>query len=260
MIGDLLSASRGLLREHPCNCVGVAIGGPMDARIGVVLGPPNLPGWDFVPLQSILENALKLPVRVHHDAAACALAEFRWGAGQECERLAYLTCATGFGVGLLIDGKPYYGANGRSMEIGHVRYREDGPSAFGKVGSFEAWGSARSLTRLAQWHVPSRWGTKPPTPEEVASVAEGGDVDAMAVIQMNAQAVGDACALVADLLVPNRILLGSLARYLGDPWMAMVTERFAEQSRGGPGEQTEVWPAGLGERLQDLSAVAAALP
>jgi glucokinase len=259
MIAQLLAVARDLLSKFPCDAAGVAVGGPLDADRGVILSPPNLDGWDAVPLRERLSRELSMPVHMEHDAAACAMAEWRWGAGQGSSRLAYLTCATGFGVGFAIDGKPYYGTGGRSMEIGHIRYRDDGPVAFGKAGSFEAFGAASALSRLATSIDPERWGREAPSPETVARLAMNGDGAARQVMQLNAEAVGDACALLADLLVPDKILLGSLARYLGEKWTGAVRQRFAAQVAGGPGELTRVEPAGLGERLQDLSAIAAAM-
>ncbi|MBV8580694.1 MAG: ROK family protein, partial [Candidatus Eremiobacteraeota bacterium] len=135
--------------------VGVAIGGPMDARTGTVIAPPHLPGMHGFPLRERLRADMARPVTVHHDAAACALAEVRWGADRGAGGLAYLTCGTGFGAGLVIDGRARYGSQGFSPEIGHVRYRDDGPDVFGKPGSFESYGAASALPKLARRRDPS---------------------------------------------------------------------------------------------------------
>ena len=62
--------------------LGVSCGGPLDSRSGRVLGPPNLPGWDDVPLVAWAEKRLGIPTQIQNDANACALAEFYWGAGR----------------------------------------------------------------------------------------------------------------------------------------------------------------------------------
>lgn len=259
MIDELVRQARQLLQQGgPVQAVGVAIGGPLDGNRGVILSPPNLPGWDRVPLADELERALDLPVRVEHDAAACALAEHLWGAGRGVERLAYLTCGTGFGVGIVIDGRPYYGVNGSPPEIGHVAYRDDGPEAFGKRGCFEAFASAASLTRLAAWRFPRRWSQQPPAPQEIAQLARQGDADALGVIDLNAVAVGDAAALLGDLLALRLILIGSLARYLGEAWIDRVRQRLEQQIGPWLAGACEVRAASLGDALQDCSALAAA--
>lgn len=238
--------------------VGVSIGGPLDSSNGIIYSPPNLPGWDAVPLKSMLESALGLPVMVMHDAAACALAEQRWACPQ-ATRLAYLTCGTGLGVGLVFDGKPYIGAAGRSPEIGHVRWRDDGPQAFGKRGSVEAYGSGSGLAGLAQYLFPIRWPNGCDGPQ-LATLAEGGDGDATAVIQTNARTIGGVCALLADTLALDRIVLGSLARYLGEPWLKEVRSVFAREVLESVLQSCPIEPSILGDRLQDCSSLAAALP
>jgi len=260
LLDDVLNRSRAMLGKHRgIVAVGVSIGGPMDGERGVIHGPPNLPGWDAIPLKQILESALGLPAAVEHDAAACALAEHRWGAGRGARRLAYLTCGTGFGVGLVFDGKAYYGARGRSIEIGHVRYRDDGPVAFGKQGCFESYAAGSSLPRLAAWRFPERWAADPPDGAAISSLRAGGDPDAADIILANAGAVGDACALLGDLLFLETIILGSLARYLGDEWFSAVQDRFKRQVLPAAADGCRIVRSGLGDRLQDCSALVAAM-
>ncbi|MCC7193146.1 MAG: ROK family protein [Phycisphaeraceae bacterium] len=260
MIADL-TTNAGYLREKHAGvqAVGVSIGGPLDARNGIIHAPPNLPGWDAIPLRQILEEQFKLPVFIEHDAAACALAEYRWGAGVGAERLVYLTCATGFGAGYVFDGKAYYGAQGRSGEIGHTRYAVDGPEAFGKTGSAEAFCSAKGLSRLAAWKFPHRWEHAVPSPPEIARLARDGDADAREVITINARAVGEICSRIADMLFPDVIILGSLSQYLGESWLNEVHATFIHETLPTASRNCRLAPPGLGKRLQDCSALVAAM-
>jgi hypothetical protein len=68
--------------------------------------------------------------------------------------------------------------------------------------------------------------------------------------------VGDAVALIVDLLGADRVLLGSASRYLGEPWVKRVRQRAKSQT--GYWTRYEVVAASLGDRLQDCSALAAA--
>jgi glucokinase len=235
--------------------IGVAVGGPMNARTGVVLSPPHLPGLHGFPLGARLRADLAVPVAVHHDAAACALSEVRWGADRGAGGLAYLTCGTGFGAGIAIDGRAVYGSDGASSEIGHVRYRDDGPDVFGKPGSFESYGSGSTLPALARRHDPA---FDAGTGDEVAARADRGDPIARAAIDDNAQAVGAACALLADLLVLDVIVLGSLATYLGEPWVERVRATFAREALPDRVASCTLRASSL-DHLQDLSGLAAAL-
>lgn len=257
MIGDLVAGARSVGLDG-VSAIGVAIGGPLDPEAGVVLGPPNLPGWDRVPLAARLASALERPVRVEHDAVACALAEQRWGAGRGACSLVYLTCGTGFGAGIVVDGRPLRGAGGHPSDIGHWRLSADGPVGYGVAGSAEGWCAGAALGRIANWRFPARW-PQPPGSTAVAEAAAAGDADAQVVLALNAERVGQVCALLADLLYPERILLGSLARYLGEPWLDQVRVAFAARAHPDARRLVAIGAAGLGERLQDCSALAAAI-
>lgn len=255
--GDaLIAAIVGALRRFgdAVEAVGVAIGGPMDARRGIIVAPPHLPGLHGVALGDELHAALEVPVQVHHDAAACALAETRWGAERGAFGLAYLTCGTGFGAGIAIDGRAHYGADGASPEIGHVRYRDDGPDVFGKPGCFESYGSASALPQLARRRDPT---CDARTGADVAARAAAGDPACAAAIADNAAAVGAACALLADLLVLDVVILGSLATYLGGAWIDAVRAAFAREALPDHAG-TQLLPPTL-PNVQDLSGLAAAL-
>jgi glucokinase len=93
----------------------------------------------------------------------------------------------------------------------------------------------------------------------IVELAAGGDADATEVMELNVTAVADACAMLADILSLDMILLGSLARYLGEEWVARVRSAFAVRAYAGVVQFCRILPAGLGEDLQDLSAIAAAM-
>ncbi|GAC1575104.1 MAG: hypothetical protein NVS3B7_07430 [Candidatus Elarobacter sp.] len=249
----IVDALRAIAPE--AHAIGVAIGGPMDAQRGVVLSAPHLPGMHGFPLKERLLAELARPVTVHHDAAACALAEVRWGSERDARALAYLTCGTGFGAGIVIDGRARYGTRGLSPELGHIRYRDDGPDVFGKPGCFESYGAASALPALARLRDPAFLAA---SGAEVAARASAGDTVAKAAVDDNARAVGAACALLADLLVLDVIVLGSLATYLGEPWIAQVRATFEREALPGNVASCALRPPSL-DGLQDLSGLAAAL-
>ena len=259
MIGRFLDEAGKLVRDQPVAGVGVSIGGPLNSRAGIIHSPPHLPGWDAIPLKEILERELKLPVNIEHDAAACAFAEYLWGTGRGAQNMAYLTCGTGFGAGFVFGGKIHRGANGGSCEVGHITLRHEGPVLFDKQGSAEAWCSGTGLSLLAGWKFPERWGKSPPGGRELGELAAQGDAEAGEIIRLNAVAVGEVCALLTDTLGLDRILLGSLARYLGRPWLEKVQQSFERHVLPAMGRQCRIEPAGLGDRLQDCSALAAAV-
>jgi len=85
--------------------VGVSVGGMYDVHSGCMRHAPHLPLWDGFPIISSLKEAFGAPVFGENDANACALAEWRFGAGRGCNDLIFLTFGTGLGAGLILDGK-----------------------------------------------------------------------------------------------------------------------------------------------------------
>ena len=111
----------------PISSIGVSCGGPLDSRRGVIMSPPNLPGWADVPVVEFFRSRFGIPVSVQNDANACALAEYLYGSGRGVRNLVFMTFGTGLGAGIILDGKLYAGANDNAGEIGHIRLAPTGP-------------------------------------------------------------------------------------------------------------------------------------
>ena len=142
-VESLVVLARAVCRDYGCavseiSAVGVSCGGPLDWETGTIFAPPNLPGWEAVPLKALLEAEFGLPVFVENDANATAIAEHRWGAGRGCRELAFLTMGTGIGAGLILNNQLYRGRSGLAGEIGHMTLLPDGPLClYGKRGCLE---------------------------------------------------------------------------------------------------------------------------
>ncbi len=130
--------------------IGVGSPGPLDPRTGVVIAPPNLPGWHDVPLRDILSQEFGLPVYVNNDANVAALAEQRFGAGRGCSDIVYLTISTGVGGGIICGGQLLLGAHGLAGEPGHITVEPDGPRCnCGNVGCLEVMAAGPAIARHA---------------------------------------------------------------------------------------------------------------
>ncbi len=260
----LLAEAKRLAKTHPVSAVGVSCGGPLDARRGLILSPPNLPGWDEVPITALLSEAVGAPARLCNDANACALAEWRFGAGRGCENMIFLTFGTGLGAGLIVDGRLLEGSGGNAGEAGHIRLSRTGPTGYGKAGSFEGFCSGGGIARMAEEAArkAQKRGVTVPwageiTAKTVGDAAEAGDPTALAVYRRSARKLGEGLAILADLFDPERIIIGSVfARSEGlfRPEMERVFRREALCP-----ERVEILPAALGERLGDVAAVSVAL-
>jgi glucokinase len=265
-----LLAVGSAIPEHTISALGVSMPGPMNMYSGEVLSPPHLPGWENVPLRSLLEDLLKklkicVPVVVLHDAAACLLAEARWGAANGLSHAIYLTCGTGFGSGILINNRLLIGPHGESPEVGFISVADQGPSMlFGgrtRVAAAEIYGAGSGLEQLAAFRYPDSKGPGIDDLWSCAAIAQSaanGDPRACAVLRESALRVGQICVNLAAIFAPQAILIGSLARYLPEFWLQEIRDYFAAQHLPSNSGHTRIEPAQLAERLQDLSALAAA--
>ena len=153
---EMPPGAAGGLGGAPLEGIGVSCGGPLDSRAGLIQSPPNLPGWDNVPVIRELERGLGSRAFLQNDANACALAEWRFGAGRGTRNMVFLTFGTGMGAGLILDGRLYEGTNDLAGEVGHVRRAEEGPTGYGKTGTFEAFCSGGGIAALARAAVEKR--------------------------------------------------------------------------------------------------------
>ncbi len=148
MISGMVEKNR--LSMKNCMGLGVAFAGPVNGREGTVLYAPNIQGWENVPLRHLLEKKTGVRVRVHNDANVGALGEYRHGGIAGAGDMLYITISTGIGAGIVIDGKPYEGANHMAGEIGHSTVIERGRKCgCGKSGCLETVASGSSIERIA---------------------------------------------------------------------------------------------------------------
>ena len=125
------------------DAIGISCGGPLSAKRGEILSPPTLPGWDDVKIVEYLENKYSgCHAYLQNDANACALVEWKYGAGRGSQSMMFFTFGTGLGSGIVIDGKIYDGASSMAGEAGHIRLAKSGPTGYGKEGDPD-WGGIK---------------------------------------------------------------------------------------------------------------------
>lgn len=140
--------------------IGVAAPGPLNNRTGVLYSPPNLAGWQAVPLRDLLYQQFQRPVFVEHDANAAALGEHFFGAGRGCRHLVYLTVSTGIGGGVLVDGRLLEGVKGTAGELGHMTIDWHGARcSCGNIGCLEALASGTAIALQANRLIAAGQGT-----------------------------------------------------------------------------------------------------
>lgn len=271
MLERLFKMADGILERKP-DAVGISCGGPLDSVRGVIMSPPNLPKWNNVEAVRLAEEHFDAPVRLQNDANACAVAEWKFGAGRGCRNIVFLTFGTGLGAGLILNGALYDGTNGNAGEVGHVRLANDGPTGYGKVGSFEGFCSGGGIARLGYKMATeaAKSGIRPSyfkdgmkkedvSAKSIAEAATNGDATAIEVYRTSGRYLGAGLAMLIDILNPECIIIGSIfARSRDLLWDSAKTEIEAEALTESAG-CCQVVPAELGEHIGDYAAVATAL-
>ncbi len=265
-----------LLREYndgrTPTAVGVSCGGPLDTQRGVIQSPPNLPLWDEVPICTLLSERYGCPAYLQNDANACAIAEWRFGAGRGTRNMVFLTFGTGLGAGLILDGRLYEGTNGMAGEAGHLRLAAEGPEGYGKRGSFEGFCSGGGLRQLgarrleqlrgeggdaAFWPMPRP--AEEVTAKDICMAAQAGDETALAIVEESAAHLGMGLSVLIDLFNPERIVIGSIfarSEALFRPGMEAVIAREALTQSAAV---CRIVPAQLGDAIGDVAALTIAI-
>jgi glucokinase len=232
--------------------IGISCGGPLDSERGVILGPPNLPGWDEVPVVAHFARAFGVPAALLNDANACALAEHRWGAGRGCRHMILLTCGTGMGAGVILNGRLYEGACGLAGEVGHVRLAENGPLGYGKPGSFEGFCSGGGIAQAAR---ETGIAGEAVSAQAVAEAARRGDPVASEVMARAASYLGRGLAMLIDILNPERIVIGGIFMRERDLLWPIARAVIDQEALSAAARRCEVLPAALGEAIGDYAAL-----
>lgn len=264
-----------ILKEYPAESlkrIGISCGGPLDSRTGMIYSPPNLPGWDQVPIVELFSTRYGVPTALQNDANACALAEWMMGAGKGTRNMIFLTFGTGMGAGLILDGKLYSGTNDLGGEVGHIRLAPDGPVGFGKAGSFEGFCSGGGIAQLAKSVVSEKLKNKQQVgfctssemiPEidakVVALAAQDGDPVANEIIGISAGYLGLGLSILIDVLNPECIVIGSIYARNENLFKPLIDKVLQREAIPSSLEVCRIKPAELGDSIGDYAALCVAV-
>ena len=252
--------------------IGISCGGPLDSKKGMIYSPPNLPGWDNVPIVEIFKSKYGVPAAIQNDANACALAEWMMGAGKGTNNMIFLTFGTGMGAGLILNGQLYAGTNDLGGEVGHIRLAPDGPVGFGKAGSFEGFCSGGGIAQLAKKIVTEKLQNSQkvgfcPMLEEVdkidtkmvAIAAVAGDPVANEIIGISSNYLGMGLSILIDILNPECIVIGSIYARNEMLFKPLIQKILEQEAIPSALDVCQIKPAELGDSIGDYAALCVAV-
>ncbi len=267
VFSEFFKATDAILEKHPerrLDAIGISCGGPLDSANGVIKNPPNLPGWDEVPICEIFGKRYGVPVFLQNDANACAVAEWKFGAGKGYRNVVFLTFGTGMGAGLILDGRLYSGTCDMAGEVGHIRVAKDGPLGYGKRGSFEGFCSGGGIERLAaEMYGKKTVGTvlsvSDLSAKAVAEAAKSGDEFALSVYSKCAEMLGTGLSVIIDILNPEVIIIGSIYERSGELLHRRMMEVVEAETLPLSRSVCRIVPAVLSDTIGDYAAIGVAV-
>jgi glucokinase len=170
--------------------IGVGVPSLVDVKHGIVINPTNIPSWHKVHLKDILEEQFNVPVYINNDANCFALGEKYFGVAKDYESIAGITIATGFGVGIIINGKLYSGRNAGAGEFCSIPYRDHDYEYYCSTKYFE-----------------EKYGLKN---EILLARAKKKDKIALAIYELFGMDLGNAIKTIMYALDPDAIVIGGI--------------------------------------------------
>lgn len=251
--------------------IGISCGGPLDSKRGVILSPPNLPGWDNIEISDYLKKRYGGSVAIQNDANACAVAEWKYGAGRGSNNMIFLTFGSGLGAGLILDGRLYIGTNDMAGEAGHIRLAKFGPVGYGKAGSFEGFCSGNGIAALGRImateklqmgvgvsYCKNKGELDQITAKSIAESAYAGNEDAKEVYRICGEKLGEGLSVLIDILNPEVIVIGSVFQRSEELLRDAMEKKINEETLFHAKNVCRVVPAALTENIGDVAALSVA--
>jgi glucokinase len=235
-----LMAEVGLQQEQIAR-VGLGSPGTMDIPAGLLLDPPNLPGWINFPIRDRLSDECRLPVSFTNDGAAAAYGEYWIGSGKSLPSMLMLTLGTGIGGGIIVKNISIDGEHSHGAECGHIII-DCGDNArlcsCGQPGHLEAYASALAVIRRTQEALERGRNSslaartaagETLTPLLLAKEAEGGDELSLEIVLQTARYLGIGVTSLLHTIDPSGVVLGGAMNFGGN--QTMLGRRFIEGVR-----------------------------
>lgn len=238
------------------HAVGLGSPGTMDLEAGMLLDPPNLPGWVNMPIRQLLGETLNKPTILQNDANAAAFGEYWAGAGRNTKSMVLFTLGTGIGCGIVENGRIIEGRHSHGAECGHIVIQMDGGRrcSCGGIGHLEAYASATALVKRAIEAIEADPSTSLAavmaagdlSSRTINEAAEAGDPLAVKLMRDTARylAVGATCLM--HTIDPDIVLFAGGMIAAGRGFLDQIRADIRELAFPTPAQNTRVEYAELG--------------
>ncbi len=248
--------------------VGLGSPGTMDIDAGMLLEPPNLPGWDNLPIRQLLADRLKKPVVLQNDGNAAAYGEYWAGAGMNTHSLVMFTLGTGVGGGIVIGGTILQGRHSHGGECGHIVIEavNGRQCSCGAFGHLEGYASAtavvkRALETLEGTSAGSTLRSIEPhelSSRAIAAAAAGGDAIARKLMRDTAHYLAVGAVTLMHTIDPDIVLFGGGMIAAGPQFLEDIRSGVRTMAFPVPAARTRIDYARLGSDAGFIGAAGCA--
>ncbi|KKI92406.1 glucose kinase [Bacillus sp. SA1-12] len=230
--------------------IGIGAPGPLDYKTGVILSPPNLPGWKNVNLVQIVKEHTDVEVCLNNDANVAGLAEAIVGSGANYESVFYMTVSTGIGGAFVINKQLFNGAKGYAGEIGNMIVQPNGyKHQHLNKGSLEGVASGTSIARVATEQYGMTGGAK-----QVFELAAHGDARAYSIINQVVDYLAMGIANIAHTVNPDIFVMGGGVMDSKQFILEPLQEKVKEYVYPNLASSVKIVPAALGDKAGVIGA------
>ena len=224
------------------SAIGIGVPGIVDRRNGMLVQAPNIANTRNFPFAADLSDRIgtAMPFFIENDASCAALGEYRAGAGRGSNSMVMITLGTGFGGGIILDGKLWSGEDGFAGEVGHMTIDPSGPlCACGARGCVETYVSQVAIKRIVCEHAELREklsGIEESTlPEHLAELALKKNRAAISVWNDFGTNLGVGISILANVLDIKTVVVGG---GLSGAWELFIEKTLEEAKRRYLGSAT----------------------
>lgn len=241
--------------------VGVNISGRVNPMSGYAY---TIFYFEEKPLAQLFEEKLNIKTYIENDSRAMTYGEYMQGVVRGEKNILFLNMTWGLGLGIIIDGRLYYGKSGFSGEFGHFcLFDNEVICHCGKKGCLETEASGSALYRhLVERHkegsstilAPKLEAKEPIALTDLIEAIQKEDVLCIDIIEQIGNNLGKSIAGLINIFNPELVVLGGALAQTGDYIRLPIKSAVKKYSLNLVSQDTEIKLSKLGERAGVIGA------
>lgn len=264
---QLLDVIKGFIGEQPVKLrekilgIGINLSGRINNTTGYSYSYFH---FNEEPLAAIIQKELGIKTFLENDSRAMAYGEFCCGDLNNARNVLFVNIDYGIGLGILIDGKLYYGKSGFSGEFGHVPFFDNEIICHcGKKGCLETEASGLALIRkfnerLAQGSssiiIKKKKDQAATTLQDIIMAAKNEDILCIEILAEIGEKLGKGIAMLINLFNPESLILGGTLSETGDYLRLPIRSAINKYSLSLVNSDTQLKLSKLGEKAGVMGA------